>query len=642
MRPLNPQQLLAASHVEGPALVLAGAGSGKTLVVSERIAHLLHLGIPASQILALTFTNRAAGEMQQRIYGRSGASILSCTFHSLCARILRESIDVLGYSRQFLILDEEDSEKALRECLGGGKREALRAVRQQISSAKNQLIEPAQMEREDPSFARIYAAYEAKLRECNALDFDDLLFLAVKLFRQHPEILQRYQARWPFILIDEYQDTNAMQYTFIKLLAGARGNVFAVGDPDQSIYSWRGADIQNILNFEKDFPGARIVMLEQNYRSRGTILEAANRLIQNNPTRFEKKLWSQRGPGEKIEILLCEDEKQETLRVVQALLAHHRKEGIPLRECVIFYRTNFQSRAFEDALLAHNVPYLIVGGTSFYQRREVKDLLSLLRVVLSGSDLLSFQRSIHLPKRGFGEVTLSDLYALSQQHHQDIFTTCCRIVEGHLPFALSKRQHAGLQQYVDCILALRAQVSTAPLHKLIAQALHSSGYLEVLKLDPETREERLQNLEELISKAAEWEREASEPSLLSFLEELTLKSGGDEKDASRDAVRMMTLHNGKGLEFTVVCLVGLEEDLLPHINAKRATDSIEEERRLCYVGMTRAKEHLYLSASRSRFLWGGRREMRLSRFIGEIPREFVRIRSGSPVEASKGSLDLSY
>jgi len=413
MQELNPQQKVAVGHVEGPLLVLAGAGSGKTRIVTYRVAHLLQLGVPSSEILAVTFTNKAADEMRHRILQLTHKSVLTCTFHSLCARILRESITALGYARDFTIYDEEDSEKVLKECFASlqikEEKGELKNFRSRISQAKNALIEPHQLDKEEKILHDVYELYQKKLKEYNALDFDDLLFLTVKLFEQAPDILAQYQKRWLFILIDEYQDTNAAQYMLTKLLAREHKNVFAVGDPDQSIYSWRGANIHNILNFEQDFPGAKVIPLEQNYRSRSNILEAANALIRNNASRYEKNLWSERGEGQKIGLYIAENDHAEADFVVKQLYKLHREKSISLSDCVIFYRTNFQSRIFEDHLLKERLPYVIVGGLSFYQRREIKDILAWLRIVLSGTDFLAFIRTINLPKRGLGEAALEKL-----------------------------------------------------------------------------------------------------------------------------------------------------------------------------------------------------------------------------------------
>jgi DNA helicase-2/ATP-dependent DNA helicase PcrA len=629
---LNPEQQIAVHHVEGPLLVLAGAGSGKTRIVTYRIAHLLQLGVPSSEILAVTFTNKAAAEMRHRIHQLTYKSVLTCTFHSLCARILRESISALGYTRDFAIYDEEDSEKVLKECLAilniKEEKGFTKSTRHQISQAKNALVIPD----DDPQLKEIYSLYQRKLKEYNALDFDDLLFVTVELFRLFPDILAIYQTRWNFILIDEYQDTNAAQYTLIRLLAMLHHNVFAVGDPDQSIYSWRGANIHNILNFERDFPGAKVVALEQNYRSRSNLLEAANALIKHNASRYEKNLWSNLGEGEKISLYIGENDHAEADFVVSQLFRLHRDKKIPLNDCVIFYRTNFQSRVFEDRLLRENVPYIIVGGLSFYQRREIKDILALLRIVVSGTDFLAFSRTINTPKRGLGESTLNKLRDVAAEKGWDLFTCCQEIIEGRIAYKLSSKPLEGLREYVQMILALREMAKQArPLHEIISAAIDRSRYLEYLRDDPESYEERRGNIEELISKAAEWEMEVDTPSLSSFLEELTLKSSADEKEGPIESVRLMTLHNGKGLEFTAVFLVGMEEELFPHANAKESEEALEEERRLCYVGMTRAKEYLFLTASRLRFLWGMPRIMRPSRFLKEIPSHFIKTHQNSVV-----------
>lgn len=645
MDQLNPQQQVAVNHVEGPLLVLAGAGSGKTRIVTFRVAHLLELGVPASEILAVTFTNKAAEEMRHRILHLTHKSVLTCTFHSLCARILRESITPLGYSRDFVIYDEEDSEKVLKECLTAlnikEEKGQLRQYRSQISQAKNALIEPQHLAAEDKVLQQIYDLYQKKLKEYHALDFDDLLFLTVKLFRHSPEILEQYQKRWSFILIDEYQDTNEAQYNIARLLAEKHKNVFAVGDPDQSIYSWRGANIRNILNFEQDFPGAKIIPLEQNYRSRSNILEAANALIRQNRSRYEKNLWSDRGEGQKIGLYIAENDHAEADFVVKQLYKLNRDKGVPLSDCVIFYRTNFQSRIFEDHLLKERVPYIIVGGLSFYQRREIKDILAWLRIVLAGTDFLAFARTINLPKRGLGEATLEKLKDFAQQRQSSIYDASEQIAAGTAQFKLSQKQFEGVKEYVHIIASLREMVRLSrPLHELITEALERSRYLEYLREDPESYEERRGNIEELVTKAAEWEDEVEHPSLAAFLEELTLKSSADDKDMSADHVRMMTLHNGKGLEFTGVFLVGMEEELFPHANSLESDEALEEERRLCYVGMTRAKEYLFLTASRYRYLWGMPRMMRPSRFLKEIPEGFLE--SYHLSSQPRGREDIAY
>jgi DNA helicase-2/ATP-dependent DNA helicase PcrA len=620
LKHLNKEQQEAAHHVDGPLLVIAGAGSGKTRIVTFRIAHLLELGVPPSEIIAVTFTNKAAEEMRERVHNLTRAFVLTCTFHSLCARILREAIEVLGYKKDFVIFDEEDTEKVLKECFTRlnikEDKGFLKKTRSEISQLKNNLQEP-------DATLPIYQLYQEKLKEYNALDFDDLLFLTVKLFREHADILERFQKRWSYILIDEYQDTNAAQYMIIKLLAKQHGNVFAVGDPDQSIYSWRGANIGNILNFEEDFPGAKVVSLEQNYRSRDNILQAANALIKHNENRYEKNLWSDRGKGAPIGFFIAADEREEAKFVLSRLKYHILKDQLPLNECVIFYRTNFQSRLYEDALLREKIPYKIVGGLSFYQRREIKDILAYLRIVLGSSDFLAFARTINLPKRGFGEASLAKLRSFAEENRINILSAALMAVRGE--YKVSAKQREGIQDYLDLIIGLKEMVQKQePLPEIISHTIERTRYLEYLQEDPETFEERRSNLEELITKASEWEKDQESPSLTAFLEELSLKSSLDQASGEEDTLKLMTLHNSKGLEFSLVFLVGLEEDLLPHINCKADPNSLEEERRLCYVGMTRAKEFLYLTAARNRFLFGTSRYMRPSRFLMEVPKQYLR------------------
>ncbi len=626
---LNPEQKKAITHIEGPMLILAGAGSGKTKVVTERILHLLKIGIPSSEILAVTFTNKAAEEMKNRILKSASTHVLTCTFHSLSARILRESIHKLGYGHDFLIIDEDDSEKTLKECFSSlGIKEdknLLKATKKQISQSKSELLDADNLPDESNPFKQIYRLYQAKLKQYNALDFDDLLFLSVKLFQEFPEVLLQYQKRWNFILIDEYQDTNHAQYLMIKLLCQKHNNIFAVGDPDQSIYSWRGADIGNILRFEKDYENTQIIRLEQNYRSCNNILEAANALIQCNEGRLEKNLWSSKEQGEKIGLYIAYNEKQEAEFVCQKIYTFCQLSKLSYKDCAIFYRTNFQSRTFEDALLKAKIPYTIIGGLSFYQRREIKDLLSLLRMLLSDCDFIAFSRTINIPKRGIGPSALEKLQELAMQKQIGIFSLCKQILKKEVEIKLSTKQLQGVCDYFELIQSLRAQIiEKKPLSEILSLAIEKSRYLDYLKEDMETYLERKENIEELVAKAIEWEQETETPSLSLFLEEIALKPSSDNSHETDDCVKLMTLHSGKGLEFPLVFLVGLEEGLFPHLNSKDSPSLLEEERRLCYVGITRAKEHLYLTAARMRFLWGSARDMVPSRFLQEIPLKFLK------------------
>ncbi|CCB87630.1 MULTISPECIES: ATP-dependent helicase [Parachlamydia] len=636
MKNLNDQQVRAIQALEGPFLVLAGAGSGKTRVVTQRIAHLIDEGIPPSQILAVTFTNKAASEMQNRVKELTFHSVLISTFHSLGARILRESIHAFPhYSRNFVIYDEEDVLKVIKNCMEelhiSDKKLEPKAFKHLISQAKNALKNPDQINDFDAEsnaelhFQKVYAAYQRRMSEYNALDFDDLLYLTVRLFREYPEILAYYQNRWQFLLIDEYQDTNDAQYAMVTHLVEKTHNLFVVGDPDQSIYSWRGAKIYNILNFEKDFPGAQVIHLEQNYRSRSNILDASNALIDNNQNRLKKSLWSDRGAGEKIKLFPAETERFEAGFIAERIQNYH-EQGIPYNEMVVFYRTNFQSRVFEDTFLHNDIPYVIVGGVSFYQRKEIKDILAFLRIANEASDYVSFARTINLPKRGIGDTTLEKIRVHAQKNRMSILSFAQALIEQQpLPFIfkLNQKQQEGLKEYLQVIARLQEISAKGTIQEGVEAAIKESGYLGLLKEDAETFQDRKANLEELVSKANEWETSTPEPSLSAFLEELSLKSTIDDTHHSKNRVNLMTIHNGKGLEFTAVFLAGMEEDLFPHANSRGNFDALEEERRLCYVGMTRAKEYLYLTFARNRHLWGTIRSQRASRFLSEIPPNFI-------------------
>lgn len=634
---LNPEQLAAVTHRDGPLLVLAGAGSGKTRIVTYRIGHLIESGVSPSQILALTFTNKAAKEMQERIHVLFQKSNLSqrpiiCTFHSLGVRILRESIHHLGYKNDFVIYDEDDSDKLLKMSVQslGMKAEDIKAVRSLISHAKNQLQNPGDLDVShlaapfQAQFGQIYSFYQEKLKEANAVDFDDLLYLTVRLFREKPEVLEQYQKRWPYLLIDEYQDTNHSQYLIGSLIVEKSQNLFVVGDPDQSIYSWRGANIHNILNFERDYKNAKVVRLEQNYRSRKNILDAANALIENNQGRYKKNLWSDRGAGEKISLFVGSSDREEAEFIVSEIDRLNRHYNIPLKEMAIFYRTNFQSRTFEDFLLRRRIPYIIVGGISFYHRKEIKDILSFLHMVHSDHDTIAFSRTINLPKRGIGEATVEKIRAVASSQSVPLLEYANQMISGEAEgLKLSQKQREGLKEYVTLIENLRMVETEASMQKLVIETIRQSRYYDFLREEKETFEDRKANLEDLISKAAEWDLLNENPTLGGFLEELTLKNSVDDLNQTTDVVHLMTIHNGKGLEFTAAFIGGMEEDLFPHANSRGKYEAVEEERRLCYVGMTRAKEHLYLTAAETRFLWGNLRTMRPSRFLREIPKEYM-------------------
>lgn len=633
---LNPEQREAVEAVEGPFLILAGAGTGKTRVVTLRIVHLIEQGIPAEQILGLTFTNKAAQEMRERIQKQTKHQVTICTFHSLGSKILRESIHFLGYKRDFTIYDEDDAEKLLKECLSQTPwKSEYKAIRSLISKAKNEMKSPSdvvEMKGCSPmedDFPAIYQDYQDKLLSYNALDFDDLLYLTSRLFREHPNVLALYQSRWTFLLVDEYQDTNETQYNLLKLLSSRTNNLFVVGDPDQSIYSWRGANIRNILNFSEDYPHAKVVRLEQNYRSHTHILQASNALISRNGLRYEKNLWSALGPGEKIKRYTGDTERDEANFVASRICMHMDEYKTSLNKIAIFYRTNAQSRVFEDYFLHHRIPYVIIGGISFYQRREIKDILAFLRMAHSGADYISFARSINIPKRGIGDTTVEKIRDCANKEGLTIFAYCESIIDHQNllnPVRLTAKQKEGLRTYVQTIRQLIDLKTTGRVEDIVLAAIEKTGYLDYLKEDRETAEERKENLDALIAKSIEWELTAEDPSLAAFLEELSLKSSADDADTQQKRISLMSIHNSKGLEFDVVFIVGLEEELFPHINSVGDSESgLEEERRLCYVAMTRAKDFLYMCDVNVRYIWGITRTQRPSRFLREIPAKHIEV-----------------
>lgn len=631
MLDLNLQQKEAVEHINGPLLVIAGAGSGKTRVVTERICRLIEKGVPATDILAVTFTNKAAKEMKARVLNKVRFAPLISTFHSLGSKILREKIHLLGYQNNFTIYDEEDSFKLLKTCLKtlGLQDSSLKEMKTLISKAKNNLSSESFISslesKKQAVFQELLALYQNRLKEYNAVDFDDLLYLTVKLLSLSKETRAEYQKRWQFILIDEYQDTNLAQYELTKLLSFHQ-NIFAVGDPDQSIYSWRGAQYQNILNFEKDFPGAKVITLEENYRSTNTILQAANSLIAQNENRKEKKLFSQLGEGEKISLFFFESEKEEAKTIVEKIFYYYTEKSMSLNNMVIFYRTNAQSRIFEDLLLASKIPYVIYGGVSFYQRKEIKDLLAYLKLVISDSDLIAFARTINLPKRGLGKTSLEKLTSLAEETKAPILKILKNCLENPATCAelsFGKKQQNALQGYLSLIENLKnMHLKKEPLFEIIAALIRESNYLEFLKEDADTFAERKENIDELIAKAAEYEENNPDNTLEHFLEELSLLSNLEKKEETQ-SLKLMSLHNGKGLEFDLVFIAGLEEDLFPHINSKDSLEELEEERRLFYVGITRARKKLFLSSVSYRYLFGSPKMMLPSRFLGEIPEEFI-------------------
>lgn len=648
---LNEKQKQCIDHIEGPLLVLAGAGSGKTRVVVERMNHLIQIGVPAAEIVAVTFTNKAAAEMAHRVRLSTDQSVLTCTFHSLCARILRESIHYLGYKNSFTIFDQQDSENCLKLCLKNRnideEKFSVKQLKQTISSLKNSLLLPEDLLTQSQEFSKgpifdLYMDYQTKLKDFNSLDFDDLLLLTVKLFQLHPDVLSAYQQRWQFVLVDEYQDTNKAQYALIKLLVATHNNIFAVGDPDQSIYSFRGANISNILHFESDFPNAKMITLDQNYRSTKRILDSANTLISWNKKRYEKQLFSEQELGEKVQVHYAENDHEEARWVLRNIEFLTAQKKIPYSSISIFYRTNAQSRSYEDELLKWGIPYQIIGGISFYQRKEIKDVLAFLRLLVHENDYVSFERIINIPKRGIGPTALANLLEYAQKTNTSIISTCEKIITGFLSDAIrvSSKQSIGFYDFLESRRETMKLMGSS-LRELISSAIINFKYLEYLKLDPETYEDRKSNIEELLSKASEFEKEFPEKTLQEFLEEISLKGAQDEDKTQKESIKLMTFHNSKGLEFPYVFMVGMEEDLFPHINCKDKEEELEEERRLCYVGMTRAKKLLHISCARYRLLWGTPRIMQPSRFLNELPTDTVESNRKKRVETIEEKQDES-
>lgn len=637
---LNDQQRAAVTHKEGALLVLAGAGSGKTRVVIERAAWLVANKVAPHQILAVTFTNKAVGEMRSRLAARGLSKTSVSTFHSWGLQILRQWLSVLRpeAATSLQIYDQGDGEKILKALLDErGERPTpalIGRLREFISQMKNRLLSPEEASRskdvQERQFAMVYGDYQARLEQCRAIDLDDLLFETIRLWRQHPDVRQHCQNRWPYLLIDEYQDTNRAQYEMVRMLAEKGERLTAVGDPDQAIYSWRGADISNILRFETDFPNSRVLRLEQNYRSTDRILKASQGLIQHNAERLEKALWSARGPGEKIGYFVGEKDLMEARFVAQEI-DRLRFEGLSLADIAVFYRTHAQSRILEDALLSQKIPYRIYGGISFYQRKEIKDVLAFLRLVQSESDAVSFLRAITSPKRGLGKASLDAIIAAGRDEDSSPLQICRNLLEGQKVRAikLGAKQQANLAQFVKVIDEIKELQKTSSVAKLISHTIEKSEYLEWLKEREDAFDERKENLDALIAKALQWQEDLDEEGqnerdLQAFLEEVSLNANaGEQSEELKDALFMMTLHNSKGLEFEAVFLTGMEEDLFPHARARDDRKEMEEERRLCYVGMTRAKSKLTISRSKFRLLWGQWRFMLPSRFLREIPASYL-------------------
>ncbi len=636
---LNPEQRRAVETTEGPLLVLAGAGSGKTRVLTHRIAYLIGaLGIPAGQILAVTFTNKAAGEMRERVeklLGPAARELWCGTFHSVCVRILRRDIGQLGFSRGFAIYDESDSLGLIKAAQArhhiDPKVVEPRRLRWRIDAWKNSAISAAQAASaaHDPEARRaaeVYATYQRLLVEANALDFNDLLLRTTELFARFPEVLRHYQQRWQYVLVDEYQDTNRVQYQLIQQIAGMHRNLCVVGDHNQSIYGWRGADIRNILDFEKDYADTTVVKLERNYRSTQPILTGATGVVQHNSARKAIELFTEREGGQPIQLFEAEDDREEAQFVVGKILAEleigHRRRA----DFAIFYRTNAQSRLFEEELLKYDVPHVVVGGVRFYDRAEIKDALAYLRVLVNPKDAVSLRRIVNRPARGIGKSTLERADALALAEGIPLLDALRRLA----PPGDGGRTAAALRRFLELYDELARAIPSARPADAIAKVLDRSGTLAALRLEasPEA-ESRLENLRELLSAAEDFDRANAEfgaderSELELFLDQIALVSDLDSYDGRSDAVSLMTVHTAKGLEYPVVFLVGMEEGIFPHAAALRDEDGIEEERRLCYVGMTRAMQELTLCCAAQRFRFGSRSHGTPSRFLAEIPGDVV-------------------
>ncbi len=628
---LNEAQREAVLATEGPVLVVAGAGSGKTRVLTHRIAHLVSTcGVKPQEILAITFTNKAAGEMRERlenILGDVAPRMWVMTFHAACGRILRREAPRLGYRSNFTIYDQADQVRLVKQCLEelerDPKRFVPRGIHAQISMAKNQLIGTEEYKARVASFydqtvADAYALYQRRLHSSNAVDFDDLLMLTVEVLERFPEALTRWQKAFRYVLVDEYQDTNHAQYRLLQLLAGQHRNVFAVGDPDQSIYAFRGADIRNILEFERDFGGGRLIALEQNYRSTNSILRTANSVIAQNRERKPKNLWSELGEGDPVRVVEVEDEHAEA-RFVAAEVASLIEEGYAGSELAVFYRTNAQSRVLEDVLVRQEIPYQVIGGPKFYERAEIKDAIAYLQVIDNAYDAVSLTRIANRPRRGIGDASLARLQTFADTQGISLWETLERADEagvGAAPLKAVERFRTVMQSSMAGALELSVT-------ELLERVLEKSGYLESLEAERTVEAQgRIENLLELVGVTREYQERAEEPSLSEFLQQISLFSDQDDLSAERSLVTLMTLHNAKGLEFRAVFLIGMEEGVFPHSRSLEE-QGLEEERRLAYVGLTRAKERLTLTHAASRSLWGARGYNLPSRFLDELPQEEI-------------------
>ena len=629
---LNDKQKEAVLATEGPCLVIAGAGSGKTKVLTHKISYLMSTGVKPWNILAITFTNKAANEMKERVeklVGDAAKDIWMGTFHSICVKILRRYIDRLGFRSDFVIFDTSDQKTLIKECIKAAQADDKiftdRSVLSEISNGKNEMLEPSEygikyagdFRRE--KIAELYALYQKKLKENNAIDFDDIINFTIKILTENPDVLDYYTEKFRYVLVDEYQDTNKSQFTLVSLIASKYGNVTAVGDNDQGIYSFRGADISNILNFEKDFPGTKIIKLEQNYRCTGNILKAANAVIEHNESKFDKKLWTQNDEGNLPCIYCGEDEYDEASYVVEQIAHLKREEYYKNSDFSILYRMNAQSRAIEDILRREDIPYKIIGGLKFYERKEIKDIIAYLRLIQNSSDNLSLKRIINEPKRGIGKTSLEKIQEISESSGTSMY----EIIKNAADYDLN-RVYINSREFIEQIESLKNKKNEFKISDLIKETLKTTGYTKALEQEGSVEAEtRIENLEEFLTVAIEFEEESAENTLPEFLEGITLSSDIDGMEESDDKVTLMTLHSAKGLEFPVVFLVGMEEGIFPGYKSIGEPKALEEERRLFYVGITRAKQYLYLTCAKHRTIFGSTSYNSISRFVEEIPDELL-------------------
>ena len=633
LKGLNDKQYEAVINTEGPCLVIAGAGSGKTKVLTHKIAYLMQeKNVAPWNILAITFTNKAANEMKERVanlVGEQAKDLWMGTFHSICVKILRSHIDKIGFDSSFIIFDTSDQRTMIKRCIKeldlDDKMFTERSVQSEISNAKNEMLEPDQYSaRANGDFrkekiALIYEKYQKNLKENNAIDFDDIINFTIKILKENPEIKEYYSNKFKYVLVDEYQDTNKAQFTLVKLFAENNGNITVVGDNDQGIYSFRGADISNILNFERDFKNSKIIKLEQNYRCTGNILKIANSVIKNNETKYEKKLWTENEVGNLPKIYSADNEYDEGNYIVEQIEHLRRQEGMKYSDFAVLYRMNTQSRAIEQILGREGIPYKVVGGLKFFERKEIKDIISYLRLIQNPMDNLSLTRIINEPKRGIGKTSLDKIQDLAIENETSMY----EVIKNADQYGLN-RVFLNSREFVNAIEELRAKKDELIISELVKLTLKKTGYTKALE-DEKTieAENRIENLEEFLTVAMEFEKEEVDNSLENFLQGMTLSSDIDNVDDTQESVTLMTLHSAKGLEFPVVFLVGMEEGIFPGYKSIGEESALEEERRLCYVGITRAKQNLFLTCSKQRTMFGSTSCNQISRFVKEIPEELL-------------------